>query len=945
MIKIFLFKIFSIILHTAAVSLIVYILFPIMKWYVESRPLWGIDFYLTVNLASVLRDNFTTPWAFWNYGWFGGWPQFTYPFLAVYIVSFLAKFWDIVASVAYMAMGFTILFTAGSYFLYFKISKNYVLALILAVFTGLSGGVYQTLTWAGSVPSYSAQAALPWALGFLIWHKESGKIRYLLASALISGISIMVHPLVFMTYIFPAFTILIFTRFDQGFAILAKLKHFIIFLAIALIIGLPQFSTSVNFAIKNIIKPNSTQTALSTTRFPVQQDINVASFNRAQVKRIYTDNHDGIFRIAAVCAVLFLATLILSRRFFSILEIMSYALLLVYFYFYIWIFGQGISIFHGGWYRVFWSVPIWIGAFAAACWFYSEKSVYKITANISLRLVYLMVSTLLISVLGYIYFTKFSQDSTISNIIYRGEMSSAHPDILSIWPDDDQKEKYKNALLASWLDANQTNYRMYAPDQTVNLWWNSMYKMPLARGYLDPPIADEKRGFLFLLDTSLSTSEGEPQLVSVFKYPFDTAVSTALFLIDWGAVKYYEGAHTGGTSSPNVPAHLKDLIVKNEEEVNLLSLKYHPKKRTMHYFEFKDDVTSPILSATNTSTIGVFASEVGFETIVRSIAERDNINSQRLIPINLGRFIDDYNIEKLNKFDALYLYDYDYDNYERSFKLLNNYVRSGRKLFIETGVETKQSQGDLDELFPVKFVERKGLGKEWLLENPNGIFSKQVDFDSFAPPVFDGTEWKMSFAEESDLRPGAQIILKNHGKIVAASHKIGSGEIIWSGLNLAYHLNRDHNEEEAKFFVNILSSIVDISKKNSPNYSINFINSNNRQITFEKTKGILFKEMAYRGWRAKTIEGNLGKLEIYKAGPAYPGYMYIPLQNDSSGQVRLTFGGALSHKVQTLISLALVVLLFEEIALGGFIFGRIRRTLWNLSRKRVSVWWEREDEG
>jgi len=48
-----------------------------------------------------------------------------------------------------MAAGFSVLFVLGSYFLFYKISKNHILAFILAAFTGLSGGVYQTLTLTG----------------------------------------------------------------------------------------------------------------------------------------------------------------------------------------------------------------------------------------------------------------------------------------------------------------------------------------------------------------------------------------------------------------------------------------------------------------------------------------------------------------------------------------------------------------------------------------------------------------------------------------------------------------------------------------------------------------------------------------------------------------------------------------------------------------------------
>lgn len=930
------------ILHLAAIEAVLYAFRPIGEWYFRSRPLWGVDFFLTASLAGVLSDNFTLlPYKFWNYGWFGGWPQFTYPFLTVYITALLSRFWDLVVSTQIVAIVFSVLFALGCYFLFFRISKNIVVAGVLAVFAVLSGGVYQTLTWAGSIPSYSAQAAFPWSLGFLVWFKDSSNLRHLLAAALIAGISIFIHPLVFMTYIVPAVIILIFTNFEKGLAILSKIKQFTIFVLIVLVIGLPQFYTSLDFAIKSAVKPNALKESLSTTRVPTQLDLDVAQFNRDQVKRAFTDNHQAPFYFLGVLAALFLATLVASRRLSSLLAILPYLLLGAYFSFYIWIFGQGISIYHGGWYRVFWSVPVWIGALTASFWSGSFQNLHKVVQAQVLRIIFLVGSSLLVLSMGVILFYKMPPPVTIWALIYRSQTSSAHPDVLNYRISDKTRSQLKDSLVPAWFDPDETNWRMYDPDQTVNLWWNSLYKSPLARGYLDPPIADEKRGYIFWLDAALSSTDGEPQLAKVFGYPFETAVSNALFLIDWNAVRYYEGGHVGGTSSPIVPAYLAKEIVARDEIVDLAPLKYTSKHRTMGYFEFKEEIISPILSATNASTIGIFASESGYETVIHAIAERDNINSQRLIPVNLGRFVDDYKISDLKNFNSLYLYDYDYKNEGRAFKLLSEYLATGGKIFVETGVEVKQSTGELADFFPVKKVERRGLGREWALEEGNHPYVGDIELDKFAPPIFDETEWKQSFAEADDVRAGAQVVLTNHGKVVMATREVGGGEVIWSGLNFAYHITRNHNQEEAKMFVNILSSTNDISAKAPPRYNVNFVNANKREIETQNVQGILFKEAAYAGWQANE---NGKHLRIYKAGPAYPGYMYIPISGDGESKVVLTFEGSFTHKIQILISFSLTILIFEEVAFRGLILGRLRRLLWLLSRRRVGGWWEKEEE-
>src|SRR3990167_126124 len=96
---------------------------------------------------------------------FGRWPQFKYPLLSMYVASFLAKFTGLVDAVLFLIILATFIFLAGCYFLFYQLSRNVVLALALAIFAGMSGGVYQTLTLVGRVPRYISQGALPWTLG------------------------------------------------------------------------------------------------------------------------------------------------------------------------------------------------------------------------------------------------------------------------------------------------------------------------------------------------------------------------------------------------------------------------------------------------------------------------------------------------------------------------------------------------------------------------------------------------------------------------------------------------------------------------------------------------------------------------------------------------------------------------------------------------------------
>lgn len=944
-----------IILHAAAASAIIYSFLPVAKWYLNFRPVWGVDFFLTVTLTNLLLNNFAPPYSFWNYAWFGGWPQFKYPLLSMYIASFFANFTDLVSAVLLLIIGATLVFLLGCYFLFYQLSRNVVLSAALVIFAGLSSGLYQTLTWAGSIPSYISQAAFPWVLGLIVAYFRGGKFRYFLAACLVAGLSIWIHPLVYMTYTVPAVTILILLKFDHGLALLWKIKHLSLFLTISLLIGLPQFYSQVNFTIKSAVKTDYGASALSTTSAPTQWEITEKMFNKAQVVRIVTDNHFAIFLIAAVVILLAILSLMVSRRLAIIAKSIPFLVLCGYFAFYIWLFGQGISLFHGGWYRLFWSVPVFVGVLASVLWYLAHTSLREKITSQALYLILGLGSSALILAMAVFFLVNFNSKIIIWSIIYRSQVSSAYPDIINLTVSDKDRDSLKTKLVPSWLNGDDTNWRLYDGDQTVNLWWNSYFKMPLARGYLDPPFEDAKRGYIFWQDAALSEVDGQAQLVEAFGYPLETAVSNALFLVDWNAVRYFEGGHIGAAFAP-MPKYLENLLVKNKQTLEFNNDRYTNRPVTLSYFEFSDEVTSPILSATNAPAIGVFATEGGFETVIRAIAERENLNSQKLIPVNLGRYIEDYSFDELKNFEALYLYDWDFKNKDRAFKLLNNYVLAGRKVFVETGVEVKASSGDLPEFFPVKRVQRRGQGKEWRLEPAGTPLAANVGFEQFSPPVFDEDEWKTSHAGESELRSNASIILKNHGKIVMASQKLGSGEVIWSGLNLAYHLNRNHNDQEAKFFLNILSSLVDLAARDKPSFTVNFIDANTRKIQTQGAKGVLFKEQSYPGWSAHLrpfdfaqgsdgqakLSGG-GKLKIYKAGPAYPGYMYVPISGQSS-EVEFTFSGSSIDKILVIISALSALFIFEEVVLSGMILGRLRRMSFRLMSKHVGHWWEREEE-
>lgn len=391
--------------------------------------------------------------------------------------------------------------------------------------------------------------------------------------------------------------------------------------------------------------------------------------------------------------------------------------------------------------------------------------------------------------------------------------------------------------------------------------------------------------------------------------------------------------------------------VQQKEELNFNKERFNKGGQVLQYYELKDEYVTPILSATQAKTIGIFASDRGYETIIRGLADM-NISSKQLIPIKLGQYIDKLKTSDLSAMDSLIVYDYNYSNKGNAFRLLSDYVKKGRTVFIDTGVEVKEASSTdiLPEIFPIEKTIRKPLGTSWDFEIVDTSLTQGSDFTKFDPPLFDTAAWNISYPPKTeDIRDGTNIILKNHAIPVMISQTIGDGLVIWSGINLPYHTIRSHNAEEVHFFKNIIEKLLEGgSAIEEPTYEARFINPQKRQIAFHGATGVLFKEQSFPGWNAKIKSGNVSRgLKIYKAGPANPGFMYVRVPTEYTQKETIAtfvYSGSFATWFLSIISFLIAVFLLEEIFIGGKIIGRIRRLVWKRVHGQVKSWWGREDE-
>lgn len=953
-------SVLNFIINIPALGLIYYFWKPVTDWYLAKVPALGVDLYLSATYATYHLKHFSLPFNSFKDIWFGGSPLLLdFPQLVFYfMVPFVAK-WGGPVGIQYFTMFSLFIFVICCYFLFFKLSRSQGLALFLATLVLLSPNIYGSATWAGSIPYFASQTFFPLSLLLGAFYLERANLRLLCGLILVTGIGFLIHPLGVLAFLIPSvYLIILFGGFYAKFPIKKIIGHFLIY-NFGWIIA--AFSTTHGYVI-NFLSQRALPNIVTSTSGAVEQTSEganaIANFYKSQIIRLYEQSNPLVFKVLALGVVLFLIGFVLDKNKKRILTIIPFILIAAYCAALPAAnLANIINLFRHDPYRAFWQFPVALGTLAAAFWGYFISAIFqRLSSGSFIRMTSFgagFVLSLGFAVLTYVSFNN--QIKGVISVIERdSEYTSAFPEALGIWIEKNQLSELKSQLVPSFMDPNDKNKRLYDADATVNIWWNTLFDMPLARGYLDPPIGTQNRGGFFWLDIAIANET----LVRDFKIEENVAFNNSIFLIDWYAIGYFEG---GRISSKGPSAGPSSYLIKNnvfdkEEKTTAYGgiLKWQTASgkpelvkdlpQSLNYYRVADGYTSPILYPTNASPIVVFSSFAGYEDILRILAS-DNWNSKKIIPVNGGPFIDDLNLEQLEKFDAVILHDYKYHNQKKAFENLEKYVNSGGKLFIDTGSEVKESKNELlPAVFPIGASERKNWGREWDLKSGSSDILKDVDTSKFGPLVFNQDSWKLVTADPEKLGKGAKPILTNRDRLLLVERKVGDGQVIWSGINLPYHYNQYKSVDEAKLFLNILSQFTDVSEKRPLPAETQWLSPERVVIkTDEKAKGVLFKEEGWKGWTAR-VDGK--SLPIYLAGPTFPGFMYVPLAKAGGEQMKVEFRyrGTPLYWMVFLVNMASILFLTDIFALRGKVFGKLFYKIFDRVLGRVSVWWRREEE-
>ena len=405
--------------------------------------------------------------------------------------------------------------------------------------------------------------------------------------------------------------------------------------------------------------------------------------------------------------------------------------------------------------------------------------------------------------------------------------------------------------LSGWqpIDAAETNFRVASPSDNLSVWLNAIYDVPQTRGYGAGPQITNPDWQFWLDSTAWNGNASEAQ---------------RRFLFDWYAVKwiYVPAPYMSSTAGvvPKLTGH-PELYAALPSTDGATSL-------TFSYLD-----PTPIAVATNAPTILVIGQPENYQVVVRDLSYSD-FDTAHAIPVQGGPYVDDYTAQDLARFDEVLIYGGLAHDHARALDLLNGYVTSGGGLIVESNGSPLASGSGLSEPLPITGTADHQVAGDWQFAPESSPITDGIDFSSFGPPIYNGGPWTVAAA--TGVKSWAHAVVRSGADPVVVAGQLGQGRVVWSGLNLPFHIDSYRSAEESRFLTTAAAwasrSQNDVAAMSSAN------REGPQQVTISvksQARGVLFKESWFDRWHA-FVNGR--EVDVLRAGP---GFMYVLLPNDS----------------------------------------------------------------
>jgi len=470
-------------------------------------------------------------------------------------------------------------------------------------------------------------------------------------------------------------------------------------------------------------------------------------------------------------------------------------------------------------------------------------------------------------------------------------------------------------------ERDEGNHRFGVPSDAVASWFNYEYDIPQTRGYYAQGMVEPK--WIFWLESSVWGN---------------ASYLESDYLLDWFAVKWFIAYppfnHTKFAGAQDL---FREVLAKDD----------------IHGFVRQN--ASSIVSANNIPTLLIIGKPIeSYEVILRAFAYSD-YNSLHMVPFRGSEYVDDYTLDELKRFDVVMLYGFNYHDRDQSYKLLEEYVKKGGGLLIESGYSPETSSPDIPLPCPVKRTEPRFANFEWQLVSIDSSITDNVDFSLFSPALYGSGPWGIVTSMNESVRADAQTIIWSSGRPLLVASEYGSGRVIWSGLNLPFHITSYKNAIESILLGNILNWVSNSSLRRQTEVRFEVRREHPGRVHIivnEPASGILFKESYFENWHACAMDsgGRKQSLQILRVGLDF---MYVFLSERAAYPVQVTFEyertplefASFSITAITAAVLALYSLrpsAFARVNSAFFTpFAYLRKKLRRIAR-RVRSWWLKE---
>ena len=455
--------------------------------------------------------------------------------------------------------------------------------------------------------------------------------------------------------------------------------------------------------------------------------------------------------------------------------------------------------------------------------------------------------------------------------------------------------------LAGWrpLDTAETDFRVASPSDNLSVWFNAVYDVPQTRGYaagtqiLNPD-------FQYWLDSTAWNG--------------DAGDNQRRFLLDWYAVKWIYVPAPYMPSTAGVVPHLIQ---------NSAAYEQSPPVDSVPSLTFSYLHPTPIALATNAPLILVIASADDYAIVFRDLSYSD-FDSAHAVTVRGSSFVDDYSTQDLAKFDEVIVYGGGAHDNARALDLLSTYVRSGGGLILESSGSPWLGGTGLNEPLPITSTRRIDVNGEWRFRTQGSPITDGIDFSSFAPARFRGGAWGVTAA--GGVRSWAQAVVSVDAGPVVVAGQLGRGRVVWSGLNLPFHIDSYQSVSESLLLSTAMTwasrstndgAAVSTERRDSPQQMTIGVSSS--------AGGVLFKESWFDRWHAYV---NGAEVRVLRAGP---GFMYVRLPQGTKVPAIVQWRYERSAADWAGISISVATLI------AVVIWPRWR----SLARRTLGAWWER----